>query len=70
METNRSRFGKGLNNPRYIFYGWTALVFVAGLGYFTVKKQNTQKKRDFFLSRGGAGEEAGAGVPTNGSSVV
>ncbi|GAC76884.1 enoyl-coa isomerase [Moesziomyces antarcticus T-34] len=44
--------GQGLNQPKAIFWGWAALVVVAGFGYFTVKSNNTAKKRDFMIKQG------------------
>ncbi len=31
---------------------WAALVVVAGFGYFTVKSNNTAKKREFMIKQG------------------
>ncbi len=42
----RSR-GINTNSPKFIFLGWTALVFVAGFGYYTVKTRNTAKAQEF-----------------------
>ncbi|PWN98670.1 hypothetical protein FA09DRAFT_329182, partial [Tilletiopsis washingtonensis] len=36
---------KQLGRPSTIFYGWTALVFLAGFGYFSVKSSNAEKRR-------------------------
>ncbi|GAK63770.1 uncharacterized protein PAN0_003c1978 [Moesziomyces antarcticus] len=44
--------GQGLNQPKAIFWGWAALVVVAGFGYFTVKSNNTAKKREFMIKQG------------------
>ncbi|SPO23442.1 uncharacterized protein UTRI_02121 [Ustilago trichophora] len=43
---------QGSNQPKYIFWGWTALIFIAGYGYFTVKANNTAKKREFMIRQG------------------
>ncbi|PWZ01927.1 hypothetical protein BCV70DRAFT_53527 [Testicularia cyperi] len=45
---------EGFNHPRTIFYGWAALIFVAGFGYYTVKSANTAKKREFMIKQGHA----------------
>nr|CDI52785.1 putative protein [Melanopsichium pennsylvanicum 4] len=52
--TPRSRpsKGQGMNQPKAIFWGWFGLVVVAGLGYFTVKSNNTAKKREFMVKQG------------------
>ncbi|KAJ1585300.1 hypothetical protein NDA11_003262 [Ustilago hordei] len=44
--------GQGLDQPKAIFWGWAALVVVAGFGYFAVKSNNTAKKRDFMIKQG------------------
>lgn len=33
-------------------YRWAALIVVAGFGYYTVKSNNTAKKREFMIKQG------------------
>ncbi|EST07859.1 hypothetical protein PSEUBRA_002977 [Kalmanozyma brasiliensis GHG001] len=44
--------GQGLDRPQAILWGWAALIVVAGFGYYTVKSNNTAKKRDFMIKQG------------------
>ncbi|KAJ9478005.1 hypothetical protein PHBOTO_001572 [Pseudozyma hubeiensis] len=44
--------GQGLDQPKAIFWGWAALIVVAGFGYFTVKSNNTAKKREYMIKQG------------------
>lgn len=46
--TNRFSF----NAPRPIFYGWTAMIFVTGYGYYYAKQRNYAKRKQLM------GEEA------------
>ncbi|TKY87322.1 hypothetical protein EX895_003999 [Sporisorium graminicola] len=43
---------QGLNQPKAIFWGWAVLVVIAGFSYFTVKSNNTAKKREFMIKQG------------------
>ncbi|CDS00862.1 uncharacterized protein SPSC_03178 [Sporisorium scitamineum] len=43
---------QGLNQPKAIFWGWAGLVVIAGFSYFTVKSNNTAKKREFMIKQG------------------
>ncbi|SPO22116.1 uncharacterized protein UTRI_02121_B [Ustilago trichophora] len=58
--------GQGLNQPKYIFWGWTALIFVAGYGYFTVKANNTAKKREFMIRQGQELQQRNAALAEDG----
>ncbi|SJX62017.1 uncharacterized protein SRS1_10644 [Sporisorium reilianum f. sp. reilianum] len=43
---------QGLNQPKAIFWGWAGLIVIAGFSYFTVKSNNTAKKREFMIKQG------------------
>ncbi len=42
------------DHPRLVCscYRWAALIVVAGFGYYTVKSNNTAKKREFMIKQG------------------
>lgn len=53
-----------LNRPRPIFLGWTALIFVAGFGYYYAKQSNLAKRKEIMRAGGETGTNGGQGEQT------